>query len=216
MGLLGTTFRWASRARTWMRPTSCTCWNWLTQTEAGRMPAMRNLSYPEWSDLHQLSSYPMGYHKKVEKHLGPQSEGADLIWEMYVPRDELISFVEDARRVLLKSETRLIYGTVRFIEQDHDSFLAWAKRRYACVIFTPHCLGTPAAMRKAGAVCRELIRAATGRRGSFYLTYNRFAKRDEMDGAYPEFAEFLELKKKFDSVELLQTDWYRHYKNLYL
>jgi FAD/FMN-containing dehydrogenase len=170
----------------------------------------------EWSDLHQLSSYPLGYHKKVEKHLGPQSEGADLIWEMYVPRDELISFVEDARHVLLKSETRLIYGTVRFIEQDHDSFLAWAKRRYACVIFTPHCSGTPAGMRKAGEVCRELIRAATGRRGSFYLTYNRFAKRGEMDGAYPEFAEFLELKKKYDSVELLQTDWYRHYKNLYL
>ena len=169
----------------------------------------------EWSDLHQLSSYPLGYHHNIEKKLGAEGEGADLIWEMYVPRDELIAFVEEARRVLLKSGTPLIYGTVRFIEKDRDSFLPWAQRRYACVIFTPHCSGSPSAMKKASEVCREIIRAATGRKGSFYLTYNRFAARTEMDAAYPAFAEFLQLKKKYDPRELLQSEWYRHYKGVY-
>lgn len=169
----------------------------------------------EWSDLHQLSTYPPGYHKKIEKKLGAEFEGADLILEVYVPRHELIAFLEDARHLLLTSGVPLIYGTVRFIEQDKDSFLAWAKKRYACVIFTLHCASDAPALRKTSRVCRQLIQVGTKRNGSFYLTYNRFAGRDEIDSAYPQFAEFLALKKKYDSTELFQSDWYRHYKALY-
>jgi FAD/FMN-containing dehydrogenase len=169
----------------------------------------------EWSDLHQLSSYPAGYHKTVDRHLGDDSKGADLIWEFYVPRGELIAFLEEARRALLKSEASLIYGTVRFIEQDRDSFLAWAKKRYACVIFTPHYPGGAAGIRKAGELYRQLALAATKRGGSFYLTYNHFTLRSDMDAAYPQFAEFLQLKRKYDPTELFQSDWYRHYRDLY-
>jgi len=166
----------------------------------------------EWSDLHQLSSYPLGYHKEIERHLGANFEGADLIWEVYVPRAELIPFFEDARRIFLSSEIPLIYGTVRFIEQDKESFLAWAKKRYACVIFTPHCPSDAHGLHKTGDICRQLMHAGTRRGGSFYLTYNRFAKQDELTFAYPQFPEFLTLKKKFDPLELFQSEWYRHYR----
>ena len=169
----------------------------------------------EWSDLHQLSSYPSGYHTKMDQHHPDLRKGADLIWEFYVPRGELISFLEEARRLLLKSETPLIYGTVRFIEQDRDSFLAWAKKRYACVIFTPHFPDGVPEKRKASELYRQLAQAANKRAGSFYLTYNRFAGRSEMNDAYPQFAEFLQLKRKYDPTELFQSEWYRHYRDLY-
>jgi FAD/FMN-containing dehydrogenase len=169
----------------------------------------------EWSDLHQLSSYPSGYHQEIEKRLGADFVGADLILEVYVPRSELISLLEEARRILLASGIPLIYGTIRFIEQDKDSFLAWAKKRYACVIFSPHSSGETQALRKTGEVCRQLIRAANKRGGSFYLTYNRFATRDELASAYPQFQEFLNLKKQYDPRETFQSDWYRYYKGLH-
>jgi FAD/FMN-containing dehydrogenase len=169
----------------------------------------------EWSDLHQLSTYPSGYHKEIEKRLGAAFVGADLILEVYVPRNELIAYLEDARHLLLTGETPLIYGTVRFIEQDRDTFLAWAKKRYACVIFTLHSPSEARSLRKTGELCRQLMRGGTKRGGSFYLTYNRFAGRDELDSAYPQFAEFLALKKKYDPTGLFQSDWFRHYKTLY-
>jgi len=169
----------------------------------------------EWSDLHQLSIYPPGYHPEIEKRLGADFVGADLILEVYVPRSELIPLLEDARRILLASGMPLVYGTVRFIEQDKDSYLAWAKKRYACVIFSPHCSGETQAFRKTGEVCRQLIRAATKRGGSFYLTYNRFATRDELASAYPQFQDFINLKKQYDPRETFQSDWYRYYKGLY-
>jgi len=169
----------------------------------------------EWSDLHQLSTYPAGYHQEIEKRLGADFVGADLILEVYVPRGELISLLEEARRILLASGMPLIYGTIRFIEQDKDSYLAWAKKRYACVIFSPHSSGETQALRKTGEVCRQLIRAANKRGGSFYLTYNRFATRDDLASAYPQFREFLNLKKQYDPRETFQSDWYRYYKGLY-
>jgi FAD/FMN-containing dehydrogenase len=169
----------------------------------------------EWSDLHQLSTYPTGYHQEIEKRLGAAYVGADLILEVYVPRNELIPLLEEARRILLASEMRLIYGTVRFIEQDKDSFLAWAKKRYACVIFSPHTSGETQDLKKTSEICRQLIRAATKRNGSFYLTYNRFASREELASAYPQFQDFLKLKKQYDPREMFQSDWYRYYKDLY-
>jgi FAD/FMN-containing dehydrogenase len=169
----------------------------------------------EWSDSHQLSTYPAGYHQEIEKRLGADFVGADLILEVCVPRSELIPLLEEARRILLASGMPLIYGTIRFIEQDKDSYLAWAKKRYACVIFSPHSSGETQALRKTGEVCRQLIRAANKRGGSFYLTYNRFATRDELASAYPQFQEFLNLKKQYDPRETFQSDWYRYYKGLY-
>jgi FAD/FMN-containing dehydrogenase len=169
----------------------------------------------EWSDLHQLSAYPAGYHQEIEKRLGADFVGADLILEVYVPRSELIPLLEEARRILLGSGMPLVYGTIRFIEQDKDSYLAWAKKRYACVIFSSHSSGETQALRKTGEVYRQLIRAANKRGGSFYLTYNRFATRDELASAYPQFQEFLNLKKQYDPRETFQSDWYRYYKGLY-
>ncbi len=169
----------------------------------------------EWSDLHQLSSFPAGYHQGIEKRLGADYAGADLILEVYVPRNQLISLLEEARRILLTAGTPLIYGTVRFTEQDKDSFLAWAKKRYACIIFSPHTSGETQALKKTGEVCRQIIRAANKRGGSFYLTYNRFATRDELASAYPQFPDFLNLKKQHDPREIFQSDWYKYYKGLY-
>ena len=169
----------------------------------------------EWSDLHQLSTYPLGYHKTIEKRLGAEYEGADLILEVYVPRNELISYMEDARSLVLTTGVPLVYGTVRFIEQDRDSFLTWAKKRYACVIFTLHTASEAQAIRKMSELCRRLIRSAIKRGGSFYLTYNRFATRYEIDSAYPQFRQFLFLKRKYDPLEFFQSDCYMHYKSLY-
>jgi len=164
--------------------------------------------------LHQMSTYVPGYHTGIDSQL-EGAEGADLIVEVDVPRGELIPFLEDARRILLGGELPLVYGVIRFIEKDKDSFLAWAKKPYACVVFTPHTSSEAKALQKTGETCRQLIRAAIKRGGSFYLTYNRFATREDLAWAYPQFAEFLVNKRKYDPTDMLQSEWYRHYKRLY-
>ena len=109
----------------------------------------------------------------------------------------------------------MIYGTIRLIEKDTESFLAWAKEPYACVIFNLHTPHDSEGMNRTAEAFRRLIELALPYGGSFYLTYHRYATREQVLACYPQFPEFLQLKLKYDPEERFQSDWYRHYKKMY-
>lgn len=53
------------------------------------------------------------------------------------------------------------------------------------------------------------------RQTSYYLTYHKFATRDQILACYPQFPEFLRLKRRYDPEERFQSDWYRHYRRMF-
>jgi FAD/FMN-containing dehydrogenase len=123
--------------------------------------------------------------------------------------------MNEVRSYALRSKTEIIYGTVRLIEQDRESFLAWAKKPYACVIFNLHVDRTSTGLIRAADAFRGLIDIGLRHGGSYYPTYHRYALRRQVESAFPQFAEFLKLKHKYDPGELFQSDWYRHYKKMF-
>jgi FAD/FMN-containing dehydrogenase len=166
-----------------------------------------------WSDTHQYSPYPRGYHYRIDQNLHAAHPGADPLAEVYVPRPQLADFLEEAREELVRQKAKLVYGTVRLIQRDTETLLAWAKRDYACVIFALHTDRTPEGIARTADTFRALISNAVARGGSYYLTYNRFADRKLLESAYPDFPEFLRLKKKYDPNEMFQSNWYRNYRD---
>jgi hypothetical protein len=58
-----------------------------------------------------------------------------MITEIYVPRPSLAAFMNAAAELLRKGPLPVIYGTVQLIERDEESFLAWAREPWACIIF---------------------------------------------------------------------------------
>ena len=59
----------------------------------------------------------------------------------------------------------VIYGTIRLIERDDESVLAWAREPWACVVFNLHVDHSPEGLGKAQRDFRRLIeRAAAVRR----------------------------------------------------
>jgi FAD/FMN-containing dehydrogenase len=169
-----------------------------------------------WSDSHQLSEYLDDYHRQLDARLGPSGCGTEMISELYVPRDRLTAFMDDVRADLRSSGADVIYGTIRFIEQDDESFLAWAKAPYACIIFNLHTAHTHAALEKTATDFRMLIDRAIQHGGSYFLTYHRWATRRQVEVCYPEFSRFLELKLRHDPGELFQSEWYRHCKSMFV
>jgi len=167
-----------------------------------------------WSDTNQLSAYLPNYAQKLREQLGGE-ESSVIITEIYVPRAALADFLEQAAELLRSNGTLVIYGTVRLIEKDDESFLAWAKESYACVIFnllTPH---TSTGMEASASSFRGLIDLAIARHGSYYLTYHKFAKPEQVMACYPQFKQFLDLKRQYDPTERFQSDWYRYYRKLF-
>jgi hypothetical protein len=132
-----------------------------------------------------------------------------------VPREQLADFMMEARHDFRRHDVNVIYGTVRLIERDDETFLSWAKQRYACIIFNLHTVHTPEGTKHSADAFRRLIDMAIRRNGSYYLTYHRYARRDQVEACYPQFAEFLRRKRQHDARERLQSEWYRHYRAMF-
>lgn len=167
-----------------------------------------------WSDSQLSAAYVDDYHTDLSRALGARVAASEMISEIYVPRLALASFMADARDVLRQRRANVIYGTVRMIEQDAETFLAWARERYACIVFNLHVDHTPAAIEGAAETFRGLIDLGLAYGGSYYLTYHRWARRDQVERAYPQMARFLAKKRAWDPGEVFQSTWYRHHRAL--
>ena len=167
--------------------------------------------YP--SDTHQSGLYIDDYHHAIDTRTG--SKASEIITEIYVPRARLLDFMDEARADLIEHRIPVIYGTIRLIEKDTESFLAWAKESYACIIFNLHVEHTAEGLQSSADAFRRLIDMAIARGGSYYLTYHRFARRDQVERCYPHFAAFLDRKRAYDPRERFQSDWYRHYREMF-
>ncbi len=142
-----------------------------------------------WSDTHQLSVYIADYHAELDRRLQAKVNGSEMITELYVPRAALGSFLAEAREDLRRHGAQLIYGTIRLIAEDDESFLAWARRPWACIVMNLHIDHTPERIAKAADDFRRLIDRAIGHDGSYYLTYHRWARRDQVERCYPQMAD---------------------------
>jgi FAD/FMN-containing dehydrogenase len=167
-----------------------------------------------WADSQLSAAYVDNYHEDLDRATGASVKGSEMITEIYVQRRNLAAFMEDARDALRAHRANVIYGTVRLIERDDDTFLAWAKDRYACVIFNLHVDHTPADVARNAEAFRALIDLGIHHGGSYYLTYHRWARKDQVARCYPELPAFLTLKQRHDPGELFQSNWYRHYKGM--
>lgn len=168
-----------------------------------------------WSDA-QLAEYLDDYHADLDRERGGAVNGSEMITELYVPRAQFSAFMTDACAALRQRRANVIYGTVRLIERDEETFLRWARDRYACIVFNLHVDHTAAAIAAAAETFRALIDLAIVRDGSYYLTYHRWARKDQVEQCYPQMRAFLHQKLRFDPFELFQSDWYRHHRAMFV
>lgn len=166
------------------------------------------------SDTFQLSMYIDDYHRELDQRLYGGAKCSETITELYVPLPELAGFMDAAAEQLRRRCANVIYGTVRLIAQDDETFLNWARQPYACIVFNLHFEHTEAGIGKVADDLRCLIDLATGLGGSYFLTYNRFATPEQLARCYPQFGEFLAHKDRYDPDGVFSSDWHRAYRCL--
>jgi FAD/FMN-containing dehydrogenase len=164
-----------------------------------------------WNDTHQLNIYLDDYHRPLDAHLCASVPGTEMITELYVPRDRLTAFMAAVREDFLRHRVDFIYGTVRLIRRDPDAFLAWASDDFACVVFNLHVDHHEHGIARARLDFQRLIDRAIEFGGSYFLTYHRFARRDQLLQCYPQLPEFLRRKRALDPCQRFSSDWHRHH-----
>ena len=160
-----------------------------------------------WSEQQQISGDFFRGYVAARKNLG----GTELISEFYITEENLFELLKRSQKLLRERNADVAFGSIRFIKQDTESFLAWARKDYVCIVCNLHVDHTPQGIAKVADDFRALIDLVLQLGGSYYLTYHRFARPDQVLTAYPNFPDFLRLKREFDPSGIFQSDWYRHY-----
>jgi FAD/FMN-containing dehydrogenase len=190
---------------------------WLAHVDKSRAFAayaryyMRTDRQVYWSDTHQLASYTDGYHESIDRRRGADVKGSEMISELYVRRSDLPAFMSRVRDEARRHDIDIIYGTIRLIEQDNETVLAWARQPWACIVFNLHVDHCRAGIDKAARDFRCLIDCAADLDGSYYLTYHRWATPAQIERCHPRLREFLERKREYDAKALFTSDWYEHH-----
>ncbi len=163
------------------------------------------------SDTMQLGTYIPSYAEFLAEALGHTVPESLMITELYVPPQRIVAFMAAARAVLRSTGVEDIYGTIRSIRKDNTTFLPWARADFACVIFNLRTPATVAGRARTADAARGLIDAAAALGGSFYLTYHRWATRDQVLLCHPRLPAMLALKRQYDPTLVFQSDWYAHH-----
>ena len=168
-----------------------------------------------WHDWQLSGAYVDNYHADLDRALGSSTRGTEMITEIYVARPRLAAFMAEAATLLRRRRANVIYGTVRMIERDDETFMPWARQRYACIVFNLHVEHTPRHVEAAANAFRDLIDLGIAHDGSYYLTYHRWARNDQVLRCYPELPALLDRKRLHDPDERFQSAWYRHYRAMF-
>jgi FAD/FMN-containing dehydrogenase len=159
-----------------------------------------------WSDTHQLAGDFVGHRTAVEAE-----KGTEMITEVYLQHDLLMPFFRAIRADLAERKADITYGTIRFIEADEETFLPWAREKSVCVVCNLHVRHTEEGIAKSRADFRRILDRVVEFKGSFFLTYHRWATPEQVSSCYPKIRDFFRLKRKYDPSERFQSEWYRHY-----
>ena len=168
-----------------------------------------------WSDEHQFSPYLPEAGDMLASRLGWRTFASLMISELYVPIARFAEFMRAARKSLLDTEANVVYGTVRLILREDETYLRWAREDYACVIFNLLVEHSSEGITRAKKQFQALIDCALDEGGGYYLTYHRWARKDQVEKAYPQFRSFLEMKDRYDPNRLFTSEWHRHYVEMF-
>ena len=169
----------------------------------------------EWSDEHQMGSALETDHQALDLRTSAKEPGSDLLAELNVPRDALVPFLADVRTFLQGEKSGPLDATIRFIEKDDETFLPWARGRFATVTFNLHVTRSPQGTEQASARIRRLIDFAQARGGTFSLAHHRFATKEQIQACYPSFADFLQRQRAHDPEGRFQSEWSRQMVKLF-
>ena len=134
----------------------------------------------------------------------------DILQEYFVPRQEILPFLDSMRRVLQDNEAVLLNASVRVVHRE-DIMLNYAKGDMFAVVLYLNQEVSRAGNEKMAQVTRQLIDAAADHGGTFYLPYQLHYSRAQLERAYPEIDSFFALKRKYDPTLTFMNHWYDRY-----
>jgi FAD/FMN-containing dehydrogenase len=173
-------------------------------------PYLEPLRY--WSDAVVWRNYEASYDVA---DLAPIStpKWSFVLQEYFVPVARIDEFIPKIRDILAAHGVDVANISIRHALPDTGSYLAWAREEvFAFVLYYRQCTDSPA-RHEVATWTRELIDAATGVGGAYYLPYQLHATKEQLLKAYPRTPDLVEVKHRVDpEYRFRNTFWDSYYE----
>lgn len=135
----------------------------------------------------------------------------DILHEYFVAPERFADFVRICREVIPSSYQELLNITLRFVDTDRDSVLAYAAvpRIAAVMLFSQEM--SVRGEEDMARMTRALIDRITEIGGSYYLPYRPHPTLAQLRAAYPRVEEFAAAKRRLDPGLLFQNGLWSQY-----
>jgi FAD/FMN-containing dehydrogenase len=151
-------------------------------------------------------------NESADWYLDHSAETTDILHEYFLPRDEALKFLHEAKTIIPKHRADLLNVTVREVETDTDTFLKYANQPMVAFVMFFSQQRTETAEHDMEDMTRQLIDAALRSGGRYYLPYRLHASPEQFRKAYPQSTRFFQLKQKYDPKHLFENEFYLKYR----
>lgn len=128
----------------------------------------------------------------------------DILQEYFVPRAELLPFLDSMAAVLGDNDAKLLNASVRVIHRE-EIMLNYAREDMFSVVLYLNQEVSPEGNERMATLTADLIDTAIEHGGTFYLPYQLHYTRDQLERAYPEIGSFFSLKRRYDPDVLFRS-----------
>jgi len=139
-----------------------------------------------------------------------QNGDTNILQEYYVPRSQLLAFIEALRPILRRQRANLLNASVRVVGRE-DNFLSYAPEpSYSIALYFNQHTDAQGNARMSR-LTSDLIDLAHAHGGRFFLPYQLYYTPEQLERSYPQIKAFFAEKRKWDPGGRFSNTWYERY-----
>lgn len=135
----------------------------------------------------------------------------DILHEYFVAPERFSDFLTACREVIPASYQEFLNVTLRYIAQDDESVLSYARTPRIAAVMSFSQEMTARAEADMARMTRNLIDRIVAIGGSYYLPYRPHATVDQLARSYPRAAEFAAAKRELDPALTFRNNLWDSY-----
>ena len=139
-----------------------------------------------------------------------QNGDTNILQEYFLPRDQLLPFIEALRPIVRSERANLLNASVRVVGRE-GNFLSYAPEpAYSVALYFNQRTDREGNARMER-LTSDLINLAQAHGGRFFLPYQLYYTPQQLERSYPEIRDFFAEKRKWDPEGRFSNTWYERY-----
>lgn len=134
----------------------------------------------------------------------------DILHEYFLPRDKLLPFIAELKRLLVEQKVNLVNASVRAVDKE-DNALSYAPAAAFSVVLYINQPTDAEGTRRMARLTSDLIDLSVRQGGRFFLPYQLHYTPAQLQASYPEIGAFFAEKRRWDPDGLFSNSWYARY-----